>query len=366
MRLRLRHQTFALAALAASQLGTAGFLAAQAGGAPERVTLTGNQVAIYNLVGSVKLVRGSGRDVVVAVTRGGPDAAQLRVAHGAISGGRQSLRVIYPSNRITFDGLSTRSRTTLRVSEDGTFGHGGDDDDDRSGQRVEISGRSGGLDARADLTVEVPAGKRVEINLAAGSVSATNVESDLYLDVSAATVTTTGTKGVLSLDTGSGEVSVTDQNGNLTIDSGSGSVTFSRIRGDRLLVDAGSGRISGTDVQVQSLDLDLGSGGARVMQLTAKDVRLDTGSGDTELELLVDVSSLDIDSGSGDVSVWIPANLGARVDIDAGSGGIDLDVPVQVTRWERDKLVGTIGDGQGMIRVDSGSGTVRLRRGARR
>lgn len=365
MRLRLRHQTFALAALAASQLGAPDLLTAQAGGAPERVTLTGNQVAIYNLVGSVKLVRGGGRDVVVAVTRAGSDAAQLRVAHGAISGGRQSLRVIYPSNRITFDELSTRSRTTLRVSEDGTFGHG-DDDDDHSGQRVEISGRSGGLDARADLTVEVPAGKRVEINLAAGSVSATNVESDLYLDVSAATVTTTGTKGVLSLDTGSGEVSVTDQNGNLTIDSGSGSVTFSKIRGDRLLVDAGSGRISGTDVQVQSLDLDLGSGGARVMQLTAKDVRLDTGSGDTELELLVDVSSLDIDSGSGDVSVWIPANLGARVDIDAGSGGIDLDVPVQVTRWERDKLVGTIGDGQGMIRVDSGSGTVRLRRGARR
>lgn len=359
MRLRLRHHTFALAALAASQLGAPDLLAAQAGGAPERVTLTGDQVAIYNLVGSVTLVRGSGRDVVVAVTRGGGDAAQLRVAHGAVGGGRQSLRVIYPSNRITFDELSTRSRTTLRVSEDGTFGRG--DDDDHSGQWVEISGRSGGLDARADLSVEVPAGKRVEINLAAGSVSATNVESDLHLDVSAATVTTTGTRGVLSLDTGSGEVSVTDQNGNLTIDSGSGSVTFSKIRGDRLLVDAGAGRISGTDVQVQSLDLDLGSGNARVMRLTAKDVRLDTGSGDTELELLADVSTLDIDSGSGDVSVWIPANLGARVDIDAGSGGIDLDVPVQVTRWERDRLVGTIGDGQGMIRVDSGSGTVRLR-----
>lgn len=110
MRLRLRHQTFALAA---SQLGAPDLLTAQAGGAPERVTLTGTEVAIYNLVGSVKLVRGGGRDVVVAVTRAGSDAAQLRVAHGAIGGGRQSLRVIYPSNRITFDELSTRSRTTL-------------------------------------------------------------------------------------------------------------------------------------------------------------------------------------------------------------------------------------------------------------
>jgi len=329
-----------------------------AGAQGERFSISGRDVGIYNLVGSIKAVSGSGSEVIVTVAKSGKDAGQLRVEQGVING-RQTLRVIYPARRITFvdDDRRSGDRTTLRVADDGTF-----DNNDDEGSRVEISDRSGGLEARADLTVSIPAGKEISLRLGAGEVSVANVNGDISVGVAAARVTTRGTRGSLSLDTGSGEVSVTDAQGDLSLDTGSGGITLAQIRGDRLAVDAGSGRLSATDVNATTIDLDLGSGGATLKNVTATELKLDCGSGSTEIDLASDVRRLDIDAGSGGVTVWIPATLGAKVDIEAGSGGIDLGVPVTVTRWDRDHVIGTIGDGQGTIRIDAGSGGVRLKK----
>ena len=75
-----------------------------------------------------------------------------------------------------------------------------------------------------------------------------------------------------------------------------------------------------------------------------------------------DVTDLDIDTGSGSVTVWLPEGVGAQVDLETGSGGIDLDFPVQIRRVERDHVEGSIGDGEGRIRIETGSGRVRLAR----
>jgi hypothetical protein len=60
------------------------------------------------------------------------------------------------------------------------------------------------------------------------------------------------------------------------------------------------------------------------------------------------------------VTLRLPAATGARVDVETGSGGIDTDFEVHVARMERRALHGTIGDGHGRIRVEAGSGMVRL------
>lgn len=347
----MRHSVILGAALSLAPLA----LAAQQ---PERVTLEGREVAIYNLVGSIRATRGSGSNVTVTVTRQGRDAGQLSLRQGQVDG-RDALRVVYPAQRITFDEMSSGSRTTVRVRADGTFGG---DSDHGGGDRIEVSGRSGGLDARADLEVAIPTGRRIDLNLVAGKVTVTNVDGDIYVDVHAADVTTTGTKGILSLDTGSGTVEVSDAEGPLSLDSGSGAVTLMRLRGDRLLVDAGSGRIRGDNLRFDSVNLDVGSGGVTLRGVATDDLRLDTGSGGTEIELLTPTRRVNVDSGSGSVTLWVPANFGARLDVETGSGGIDVELPVKVTRWESDRLVGTIGDGSGSVEIDSGSGSVRIRK----
>lgn len=328
--------------------------------APERRTLPGAEVAIYNIAGVMRVEGGTGSEVAVEVTRGGADAQRLEIATGRI-GGRETLRVIYPGRRVVYaggDSRGSRSRTTLRVDDDGTFSDGRD-----SGARsVDIVSGGDGLEAHADVRVIVPKGKRVAVYLGVGEARVENVEGDLLVDVSAASVTSSGTRGRLSLDTGSGEVRVTDAQGDIDLDTGSGGVEVTNVRGGTLSMDTGSGRVRGSDISMNAMELDTGSGGVRLARVQAKRITLDSGSGSVELDLRADVESLRIDSGSGGVTLGIPESLGAQLRIDTGSGGIDSDIPIQVKRSERGYLSGSIGDGKGEIVIETGSGGVRLRR----
>jgi lia operon protein LiaG len=51
------------------------------------------------------------------------------------------------------------------------------------------------------------------------------------------------------------------------------------------------------------------------------------------------------------------------VDLETGSGGINTDFAVRLTRFERRHIVGKVGEGRGRIKIESGSGQVRLLRG---
>ena len=333
--------------------------AGQASLAPTRHTLSGSSAAVYDLAGTVKLVAGSGSDVVVEVTRRGPDAAKLEVQAGEVRG-RQALRVIFPDDEIVYPELGRWSNTTMHVRDDGTFGDGRGESRSR---RVRIEGDGDGLEAWADITVSVPRGRQFALYLGVGAAEVSNVDGDLTIDVGAASVRATGTRGSLKLDTGSGEVVVRDANGTLDIDAGSGGMTFERVSGASLVLDAGSGGITGTDIDVARISFDLGSGRTRLRNVKAQELELDTGSGGVDLGLTSDVDRLRVESGSGSVTLRLPESLGAEVDIDTGSGDIDSEIPLTVTRRSRGRLVGRIGDGRGTIQIDAGSGSVRLVRG---
>jgi lia operon protein LiaG len=338
-----------------------GFLAAgtSAAAQTEHRTLSGDRVAIYNLAGHLRVQATAGSQVTIDVTRGGRDAAQLKIATGDVRGS-QSLRIVYPGDRVVYPDLRSRSRTQLRVSDDGTF-------DDRDGgrdwlgrDRVEIRDSGTGLEAHADLVVGVPKGQPLTIHWGVGDATVSNIDGDLRLSVAAASVHTEHTRGRLDLDTGSGAVTVTDAQGDVVLDTGSGSVTVAGVRGDHLDMDTGSGQTQVDDVDVKSLKADVGSGGLTMGRLKAARVNVDIGSGGLSLDLLSVVEDLAIDAGSGGVTVRLPAAQGADIDIETGSGGIDSDFAVQTRHIERNHLRGQIGDGRGRIKIESGSGRVRL------
>jgi DUF4097 and DUF4098 domain-containing protein YvlB len=106
--------------------------------------------------------------------------------------------------------------------------------------------------------------------------------------------------------------------------------------------------------------VDTGSGSIELRGVSAPDVMLDTGSGSVEVDLLEDVDRLEIDTGSGSVTIWVPASVGAEVEMETGSGGIDVNLPLEVREAKRDYLRGILGDGQGRIHVDTGSGAIRI------
>jgi hypothetical protein len=224
----------------------------------ERYTLEGDDIAIYNLVGALSIEPGTG-SVAVELVRGGPDAARLRIERGEVRG-RETLRVVYPSQEVAYARLEHGSSTTLKVREDGTFGdgeghhdHDYDEDDDRSqGRTVRISRERGDLRAYADMKVRVPVGFRVAFHLAVGHVSVANVNGQILVDSHSAPVTATGPKGTLAVDVGYGNVRVSGADGTLSVDTGSGSVEVTGFRGDKLSIDTGSGQVSGSELHARS------------------------------------------------------------------------------------------------------------------
>ena len=322
----------------------------------EAFELFGGDVAVYNLAGEARIVQGSGSAVVVRITRGGADARELEVEVGEIDG-RETLRVIYPSQRVIYSALRRASNSTIWVRSDGTFydGRGG-------GDRVEIRGSGRGLEAHADLEIEVPAGREFALYLAAGSTDVRGVVGDLLIDTGAGSVVAENLQGSLRIDTGSGRVSVRGVAVDVSVDTGSGGVDIEDVRGREISVETGSGSVEGAGLSAPSLRVDTGSGRIDLERVDSDEIRLDTGSGSVRLQLVSDVADLDIDTGSGSVTVWLPEVVGAQVDIETGNGGIDLDFPVRVRRVSRDHLEGSLGDGQGQIRIETGSGGVRLAR----
>jgi len=326
----------------------------------EHFTVSGSEVAVFNLAGKVQVVPGGSGAVAVDVTRGGRDAGRLRIEQGP-KGGIQTLRVIYPGSRIVYPEIGGFSNSNVEVSEDGTFG-GDWKQFLKVHRRVSIHGSGSGTHAWADLRITVPRGLKLRIHHVAGDVTVENVEGDLMVDHHMGTLDVHGTKGVLNLDTGSGAVTVRDVEGDITVDTGSGGVEITGMKGSRLSLDTGSGSVRVDGAEADRVIVDTGSGGVRIEGLKANDVRLDTGSGPVEVELASDIETLIADTGSGSVTVSAPANLGAEFDIDTGSGGIDIDFPHQSFSVERDHVSGKIGDGRGRIRIDTGSGGVRLYR----
>ena len=331
-----------------------------AGGAsaqtPDRYSIPGDAVAVYNLAGTVMIERGTGANVVIEVMRGGRDGARLEVERLEVDG-RPALVVRYPDDDVVYDGRGGGT-TSINVRRDGTFGSG------RGGDRVTIRRSGRGMHAHADLRIRVPAGRAVDLRLGVGAVAADDVDGGLDIDVHSAAVRTRGTKGRLRIDTGSGSVVVNEAEGDdILIDTGSGSVEVNGVRAGRLTVDTGSGRVIGSGIAASDLNVDTGSGSIRLADVSARDIVLDTGSGRVDLGLVTHVERLLIDTGSGGVRLAVPEDLNASLEIDSGSGGIDIDLPVRITRRDRTSLTGTLGSGGGHIEIDTGSGSVSITSG---
>jgi hypothetical protein len=182
----------------------------------------------------------------------------------------------------------------------------------------------------------------------------------------------------LRADTGSGTHRVSGVRRGVDVRSGSGDVELEDIAGG-VRADTGSGDVRGHRV-AGPVDVSTGSGDVRLDVAGPGDVRAHTGSGGVDVRGVV--GGLVIDTGSGDVAAagvprgrWsvetssgdVAIRAGRQsydLDVDTGSGDITVGRPLQMTVQGRitggshDKLSGRVGAGGPLIRVRTGSGDV--------
>lgn len=338
-----------------------GALAAQS----STYTLTGNAVAIYNLVGEATIQGGSGSSVTVQFTPVGSDAGQLKAETTEIRG-RPTLLIRYPEDRIVYRSLGRGSNSRFTIRDDGTWGSYGDGKgDDRDWGRhdrrqITVRGDGDGLEAAANLRITVPAGKRVAVYVGVGRVDVSNVDGDLLVDAASADITSRGTKGKLNLDTGSGNLKVDGAEGTTTLDTGSGDVQVASFKNGTLNIDTGSGGVDLSDVNADELKVDTGSGDIVLSGVTTPRLDLDTGSGSVQATLRNNPGTVIVETGSGDVTLRLPDNVDATVDLDTGSGDLTIDFPLQLIKKSEGAIRGRLGAGNGRISVETGSGDISL------
>ncbi len=325
-------------------------------------------LTVTNLVGEVKVVPGDGDNFRVLVAIKGEDAVEGLLEIVTEEGKSAELAVIFPLDEhddYLYPPLGRNAKSTISY-RDGQS-------EERSwlkkvfqsmvGQRVTVRGKGKGLAVWADLTIEVPAGRFLEIKHGVGTIVAEQVTGDLKLDISSGSITANDITGDLGVDTGSGAVEVARVQGDLHVDTGSGYVEVSECRGDKVIVDTGSGSVEAMGVVCGRLHIDTGSGKVRARGVTADRALIDTGSGSVTLHLDgMGPGSFVIDTGSGSIELMLPADASADIRADTGSGGIKNRVDeAEVRLLSRDELAMVVGDGEAKVRLDAGSGSITIR-----
>lgn len=167
----------------------------------------------------------------------------------------------------------------------------------------------------------------------------------------------------LDVRTGDGGVEVQPVSGHVTISTGDGSITADGLQGE-IRLHTGDGSVRATGLQGR---LEAGTGDGHINVRGRFDVLvLRTGDGgiDAEVEPGSKIETAwSLHSGDGGITLRLPADLGADLDAHTGDGGIVLDEPITVTGTiTASRVRGKLGAGGQPLRVETGDGSIRLKR----
>jgi hypothetical protein len=157
--------------------------------------------------------------------------------------------------------------------------------------------------------------------------------------------------------------------------SGSGDVTDEGV-GENAKLSTGSGNIHATGLN-GGFSAGTGSGNIYVEQSSAGDVKAETGSGSIDLKNVkgalkaetgsgnikvagTPVTGWKLETGSGNVELWV-GDAPLTLDAESGSGGIHTDREM-LTQGSTDRhhVTGKLNGGGPTVRIETGSGDVRI------
>ena len=193
------------------------------------------------------------------------------------------------------------------------------------------------------------------------------VPASASLDLSAvsADIDVTGLRGSASIEaeSASGEVGVRATAQRIEMSSVSGDVSFEGEAG-RADLETVSGDLRATGVSGEvSVETVSGSAIVRGGMVTEFDGASVSGDIDFDGGIAAD-GRLEVESMSGDVTITLPADIGARVSSESFSGSLrnDFGIPVEDEDGPGSAMNGKIGNGAVTIDIESFSGDVELRK----
>jgi len=168
-----------------------------------------------------------------------------------------------------------------------------------------------------DVVIELPAGSKVDIDVAAGSARTTGVLGEAEIDLSAGHVHVDRT-GNLKIDTGAGQITVGAVTGNAEVKTGSGHVRIGTIGGSLTVRNSNGNTDIGTvggELRVRAANGDI------IAERVGSSLDAKTAMGSITVgEVVRDTATLNTAMGS--IEVGIAQGTAAWLDINTGFGRV--------------------------------------------
>lgn len=338
----------------------------------EALHVDGSTLVVQNLVGQVRIEKGSGAGFDVVVDVAGRDATRERVTiQQDRTDGAPSVRIAFPldeERRYVYPEMARRSRVSFTYEPGETRSESvlGSVLRKLRGKQVRVSGSGSGLELWADVTVKVPEGATFTLDHGVGAIFVTEVNGTFEVHTHHGTLDAERVAGSLTADTGNGDVQLDACSGRARVDTGNGDVDIRRFDGEQLSVDTGNGHVYGEGVRSTEVLVDTGNGRIQLLDVVAGSARLDTGNGAVELALteMGDGPFL-LDSGNGSLTLSLPRDASAEVAAETGRGRVHVDVAnatMDMRDRDRDRREAhfRVGDGRARVQLDTGNGSVRI------
>jgi len=325
--------------------------------------------AVENLVGTMKIVPSSGRQVVaVATVHAESDDLAKTIRIEQVSGklGVPTLRVRYPlqdERTLRYPGPDKHGRSEGFLE---SWFDGLSTSTEYDGRHVKISSR-GGVLLYADVEVQVPRHlDNAAFRNMVGRLEGSGLDGKILFDAGSGDIDIDSVKGDIKTDTGSGDVKASGLSGSFSCDTGSGNCDLSDFSGETLRCDVGSGDVTIRGAKAQRLDVDTGSGDVHVLEADLEEFTADTGSGDVRLENRgARLARVKADTGSGNVLLRLTPDASFEALADQGSGDITMRYKDATPIVRHKELIGyRRGDAKTKIDVDTGSGDLTIEPGA--
>jgi DUF4097 and DUF4098 domain-containing protein YvlB len=248
----------------------------------------------------------------------------------------------------------------------------------RDKDRVMVRGSTDGLTSGTlEITIKAPRTATLKLETGSGAVTVEGFERGTEAKTGVGPITVKRVAGDLALDTGSGAINVDGAAGAVKAETGVGPVTIRGTKGARTAhTGSGAVRIDGAEgpvsvetqvgrIEVEhargNLTLHSGSGAVRVVDAEGT-VVVETLVGAVDVAgRLAGASRLQ--SGSGAITVTLPAESRLVVEASTGTGRITNAFGLPVEGTVTSVCKGTIGDGSGgSLRVETLVGGISLKK----
>jgi len=211
------------------------------------------------------------------------------------------------------------------------------------------------------------AGPTALLHSNSGSITAADLKGEAKIVTSFGSITCNTFSGTtLDLKTDSGRIALSDATCRTCLAVTSyGSLACNRVKGDTVKLKSGSGSLDLAAIDTPDLDISTSFGSVKAREITT--AKLTAGSGSGSINIVCTPATpadltADVKSSFGGIDFTAPPRFSGQVDLRTDFGSIHTALPVTVSgNIDKKRVIGTVGEGKGLLRLQTGSGSISLK-----